>query len=378
MAAQQKSRTELIGKFVAGATPTGEDFANAWSTFISQKDDGLLYDGKNLVISSKTGITLGNPDGGFGGTPGTLRFNGTHVQYYDPGIHDFKDIAGDAGAFTPVTGQAVAFGGGKVGIGTFTSALPPTHLLEIPLKDNSGPEQEVLLGKLVVHNGPSTAPGAYIGHSELAANAAGYALFQDEIGKTKINASNVNQSQLSLAINNDDKLVIDKFGDITLQATSSVTVLSDLTLGALSKAQNFLIARGDAFKPGGGPFTDSTSDIRVKKNLRPFKEGLAKVLEFNPVVYNFNGKGGTLDNNKDYVGLIAQDVQKIMPALTISRSLKLNQDDSNETEILTHDLGQLTFMFINAIKELSARLEKLEKPKKNANRKTDHSAGADH
>ncbi|WP_315817947.1 tail fiber domain-containing protein [Paraflavitalea speifideaquila] len=90
---------------------------------------------------------------------------------------------------------------------------------------------------------------------------------------------------------------------------------------------------------------------------------------FDPVVYKFNGKGGTVDNGIDYIGLIAQDVKKVMPELVISQFQKLNPEDSKEEEVLTHDLTPLVFMFINAIKELNDRLEKLEKPKKMKNDK---------
>lgn len=383
--ATKLSRSTLKQLFSDGERPTGDNFESAWISFLHQNEDGLSYDGKNLVISSNAGITLGNPAGGPGGTAGTLRFNGTHVQYYDPGINDFKDIAGGAGAFAPVgAGPAVAFSGGNVGIGTASTV--PTHRLEIPLNANTDAGQEILLGKLVIHNGPATKSGAYIGNNALATNPLGYALFQDGVGKTKINARNANNSQLSLAIDDVDKFVITKVGDIQLSPTTNITMngnvnIGDIVIGRTVTITNntspALVVNGVAQKPGGGAWA-TISDKRVKKDIRPFNEGLQKLLLFDPVVYKFNGKGGTINNDKDYIGLIAQDVQKVMPELIISQLIKLDAEDPKESDVLGHDLSPLTFIFINAIKELNARLEKLEKSKTNAKRKTDHSSGTDH
>ncbi|WP_315817946.1 hypothetical protein [Paraflavitalea speifideaquila] len=238
MAATKLSRTTLDNLFSDGERPTGENFASAWLSFIHQGEDGLSYDGKNLVVASTTGLTLGNPAGGPGGVPGTLRFNGSHVQYYDPGVNDFKDISGGAGAFLPVgAGPAVSFGGGNVGIGKFVSPSQPTHRLEVPLNANTDAGQEVLLGNLVVHTGPLAKPGAYIGNAgnanALATNPGAYALFQDAVGKTKINATNALNSGLSLAINDVDKFLITRDGDIQLLPTTSIAVSGNMSIGSV-------------------------------------------------------------------------------------------------------------------------------------------------
>jgi len=85
-----------------------------------------------------------------------------------------------------------------------------------------------------------------------------------------------------------------------------------------------------------------------------------------------------MDDGKDHIGLIAQDVKKVMPELVVSRNVKLNPEDTEETEVLGLDLRPLNFMVINAIKELNTRVEKLEKIKTNDKRKTGNSVGAHH
>jgi hypothetical protein len=370
--ATKLSRPTLKQLFSDGERPTGDNFESAWMSFLNQNDDQISYDAtnNNIALGPTTGLVLGNPT--TGATAGTLRFNsgtGT-IQFYDGTI--FKDISSGAGAFLPVGGgPAVAFSGGNVGIGT--AAVVPTHKLEIPLADNSGPSQEVLLGNTVIHNGPVAAAGAYIGNAALASNATGYALFQDNVGKTRLNASNANNSQLSLAINGVDKFLITQQGDIQLSPTTSVAVVGDVTIGSVFTPHN-LDVYGNASKTTGTLWTALACDNRVKKDIRPYAKGLQKLLELNPAIFKYNGKGGTMDDDKDYVGLIAQDVQKVMPELTRKRLVKMNPDDTKDTEILTHDLSDLIFVFINAFKELNARLEQLENPKKNEKGKPAHTS----
>lgn len=370
MAATQLSRTTLDNLFSDGERPTGENFASAWLSFLHKGEDGLSYDGKNLVIASDKGITLGNPAGGPGGAPGTLRFNGTRVQYYDPGVNDFKDIAGGAGAFLPVgTGPAVSYGGGNVGIGAYVSPTLPTHRLEVQLNANTDAGQEVLLGNLVIHNGPSITPGAYIGNNALATNAAGFALFQDSVGKTIINASNNLNSGLSLAINNVQKLFIGRDGNIALTPTAgtaiagTVNIGGDVNIGSSLQERTFTVF-GVAAKTGSLVWVLPASDERIKKEIRPYKDGLDKLIQFKPVVYKYNGKAGIADNGGDNVGLIAQDVQKVAPEMVFSRKTKLNPDDEKDTDLLNYDFHNVLFMVINAFKEINARIEKLEKSKK--------------
>lgn len=366
MAASQLSRTTLDNLFSDGERPTGENFASAWLSFIHQGEDGLSYDGKNLVISSAVGITLGNPAGGPGGVAGTLRFNGTSVQYYDPVANDFKDIGGSGGAFLPV-GTGVAHNG-NVGVGSYVSPAGPAHRLEVQLNANTGAGQQVLFGNLVIHNGPLATPGAYAGNSALAASTTGFALMQDSVGKTVINATSNLNSGLTLAIDNVQRLFITRDGNISLTPatstaiTGAVNIAGDVTIGSNLVQRTFTVF-GTAAKSGGLVWVPAASDERVKKDIKPYKDGLNKLLQFKPVVYKYNGKAGIADNG-DNVGLIAQDVQKVAPEMVFSRKVKLNPDDKDETDLLNFDFHNVLFMTINAIKELNTRVEKLEKLKK--------------
>jgi hypothetical protein len=369
--ATRLSRSTLKQLFSDGERPTGDHFESTWMSFLNQNDDQISYNvaNNNVELGPTTGLVLGNPTVGV--TVGTLRFNsgtGT-VQCYDG--TDFTDIAGGSGAFIPVgAGPAVAFNAGNVGIGTGTT--DPSHRLEIPLGNNTDEGEEILLGNLAIHNGPVTASGAYIGNS----NFNSYALFQDSIGRTKLNASSATGSQMSLAINDVDKLLLTQDGDIVLTPTSSVAIRGEVTIGTMvagrrltinnPTAPEALVVNGVAAKTGSLVWVAPGSDERIKKEIRPYLDGLDKIIQFNPVVYKYNGKGGILDNGNENVGLIAQDVQRTAPEMVFSKWRKLNSEDENETELLNYDFHNILFMFINACKELNTKIENLEKSSHNA------------
>lgn len=352
MAVTELSRAQLNQEFRDGERPSGDDFASAWLSFMHKSDDGVKIDGKgNLEL--KAGIAIKNAADD--SQAGTLRFNsGTAQLQYHNGTN-FQNIStGAGGAFQEVDGGPnVAFGDGNVGIGSFAAA--PTHRLEVNLEKNAGPEQRVKLGNVVIHSGTTDATaGAYINTFNRAGDTD-YALFQNQAGNTTLNAS----GELSLNQNAASRFKIFTSGNITLTPAASVTLTGNLTV------------TGDINYTGN--LTD-ISDVRLKQDVHPFKEGFDKLLALDPVTFKFNGKAGTLDDDKKRIGLIAQDVQKIFPELIHSQSRKLNPEDPEETEVLAIDSRPLTFVIINALKELATRLDKLEKKLSDGKRKSKDSA----
>ncbi|MFM2394220.1 MAG: hypothetical protein RLZZ546_2202, partial [Bacteroidota bacterium] len=115
-----------------------------------------------------------------------------------------------------------------------------------------------------------------------------------------------------------------------------------------------LYIANQGYKPGGGSWAAS-SDIRVKKNITKYNTGLDQLLKIQPVSFQYNGKGNTSDNGKIYVGVIAQEIEKILPS-TIST---INTGEIND--LRTYDSSELTYTIINAIKELNVKNEDLKK-----------------
>jgi hypothetical protein len=91
----------------------------------------------------------------------------------------------------------------------------------------------------------------------------------------------------------------------------------------------------------------SSSDRRLKKNIKNLNYGLKEVLAMKPVSYNW--KDAALKANK--IGLIAQDVKKLVPEV-------VSGDETKET--LGMNYAELVPVLINAIKEQQKQIDELK------------------
>ncbi len=109
-------------------------------------------------------------------------------------------------------------------------------------------------------------------------------------------------------------------------------------------------ANGQAYKPGS-PFWTVISDARLKQNVQPFTLGLNALLSVKPVTYSYNGLAGTPNGGKEYVGVIAQDIQQTLPFMV----------EPYLGNYLSVDGSAFTYMLINSVKELHQRNVSTEK-----------------
>lgn len=86
------------------------------------------------------------------------------------------------------------------------------------------------------------------------------------------------------------------------------------------------------------------SDARLKSNIHTYQNALATVQQLRGVRYE--------RNNKFNIGVIAQEVQAILPEVV-----------NTDNEYLAVSYGNIIAVLIEAIKELSLKIEKLEKGK---------------
>ncbi len=114
-----------------------------------------------------------------------------------------------------------------------------------------------------------------------------------------------------------------------------------------------------AQKAGGGSWT-APSDRRIKKDIIPFDQGLAELIQVRPVRFKYNGLGGTSDNGKEYVGVVAQDLEKVLPSMVSSRKAKLYPRDAGETDIKQVDPSNFTYLLIRAVQEQQRIIERQE------------------
>jgi hypothetical protein len=104
----------------------------------------------------------------------------------------------------------------------------------------------------------------------------------------------------------------------------------------------------------------SDLSMKVKETLRPYERGLAALLELNPVTFQYAAGTpfATADEpSRPLVGLIASEVEPHIPEMCGITTVTIH-DESKEVQ--TINPGDLTYVLINAIKELEARVRELE------------------
>lgn len=89
---------------------------------------------------------------------------------------------------------------------------------------------------------------------------------------------------------------------------------------------------------------NSTSDKRLKNNIKELREGCSTVALLNPVSFEYK------ENNKLSYGLVAQELEKVLPELVSER-----EDGFKAVSYIP-----LISILITAVKELDARVQELE------------------
>lgn len=105
--------------------------------------------------------------------------------------------------------------------------------------------------------------------------------------------------------------------------------------------------------------TDSTSDIRLKKDIEPYTDCLSKILNLKPVYYRWREDvdlSFMTGNDKDSVqiGLIAQEVEEIIPEVVTNHS-------GRDCDYKRIKYSKLTPVLIGAIKEQQSQIEELRR-----------------
>jgi len=255
------------------------------------------------------------------------------------------------GAFQPIgAAGAVVYAGGAVGVGGgFTSLAPPTYRLEANLGANSAQSEQVRLGNVVCCNG---GVGAFAGYAVVAhkshASDTDYALRQGPNGDVQINAA----SGRAVSIRQNGTSI--RMG---VSANGNVVVGAEADLPGAGAAI-FQVA-GEAFKLSGSASWLIPSDARVKENVRDLEAGLAEVRKVRPVRFQYNGRAGT-KAGQESVGVLGQEIEKILPE-TIRMTPGFFDAEPDGEGMRIYDNSALTFVLVNAVKELAERVETLER-----------------
>jgi hypothetical protein len=147
----------------------------------------------------------------------------------------------------------------------------------------------------------------------------------DVNGRSFTNGAQLNGSTYEILTNTDI--------DGTLDVDGNTEVNGNLTVTGFIQAGGDLIAFQNLVP----------SDSRLKSDVTPLKDSLAKINQMQGVSYTFNPSG------KKQVGLIAQEVNEIIPEVV-----------SVQNDYYTLSYPNLVAVLIEAVKELSDKVEDLE------------------
>jgi hypothetical protein len=125
---------------------------------------------------------------------------------------------------------------------------------------------------------------------------------------------------------------------------------SNVGIGVISPVHLLELSTDSAAKPSTTGWT-IYSDIRLKRNVRPFVEGLETIRQIKPIRFQYNGQGGIRNDGRECVGLDAGAHNGLLPDCVSFNPL---------TQYYEFNSHALTFMLINAFKELTERIERLE------------------
>ena len=187
--------------------------------------------------------------------------------------------------------------------------------------------------------------------------------------------------KIHLAINGTSKIVVDASGNViqgnnvthswtannnTLFAAGGIGVTSNsdwcLQLaGSSTERIRFFTSAGGSSTVGNisvntaGTTYSTTSDVRLKKNIKTITDGTDKLMAMNPVTH-----GWKADPEADTVhGFIAQEMMNIVPEAV--------SGDPEGEEMMSMDYGRITPVIVAAlqdalkeIKELKNRIHELE------------------
>lgn len=139
--------------------------------------------------------------------------------------------------------------------------------------------------------------------------------------------------------------------------TEIFTIKGSGSVGLGDTTPDYLLeVNGSAGKPGGGSWSNS-SDRRLKNDISDFEDGLKEIMEIRPVWYRYNGMYN-LPTEEKYVGVIAQEIQKVAP-YTVTPYMEENEDGTEE-EYLSYNGTAVTYMLVNAVQELHTEKEELQ------------------
>ena len=124
-------------------------------------------------------------------------------------------------------------------------------------------------------------------------------------------------------------------------------------------AAGALILVGSTAQKASGTSWSNPSDTRLKDNKQNYTKGLEELLQINVKTWEWNGKAGTTEGTTG-IGVIADEIEVLLPNTVDTYKAKLNIDDTEETDVKRFDATEITWLLLNSVKEQQAIIEQLK------------------
>ena len=197
--------------------------------------------------------------------------------------------------------------------------------------------------------GLGVTPSAWSGRTAFQFGAAG----QLNYGSATPNGGSSGYGNNGYWNGSADKAITTGYSQIVAlndNGTGRVIILT--TSGTSSAGASIIYTAGPYVAAGGVSWTNS-SDERLKNITGEIQNGLSKVCSLRAAEFTWKDDA----SNKPQVGLIAQDVQAVLPEV-ISLTTKYNSED--KTEYLGVSYTETIPLLVAAIKELSTQVTTLQ------------------
>jgi hypothetical protein len=99
-------------------------------------------------------------------------------------------------------------------------------------------------------------------------------------------------------------------------------------------------------------YSTTISDIRLKKDIAPIEDAVTKVQQLNGCTFTY------LKDDRKSAGLIAQDVEKVLPSAVIEDEAVFHGEEGETYKTVQYD--QVIGLLVEAVKELKAEIEELK------------------
>ena len=140
----------------------------------------------------------------------------------------------------------------------------------------------------------------------------------------------------------------------TTSASKGIIIQAGANTNPTSSSYYALLLDGNGTNIGGirgngagGTMYSTTSDRRLKQNIKTFDGGLATLSMINPAIYQMKS-----NPTQDEIGFIAQELQEVLPI-----AVGGNPNDNVEESPMTVDYGRLTPIIVAAVKEQQTIIE---------------------